>query len=272
MNSKIYYVPRLASAVLLLAGFAVQGVFANQSTGQVVGEAFGLESSELLYSEIHCGIDDHASEVIYQQSDGTLIAHKLLDYQSGAITPSFIQHNVQSEEKIEVRFDQLAVSMSVTTSGALEQEKRHPVSDNADKPVVIDAGFDGFIRTNWATLIAGDTLEFQFPLASRSSMVSLRVKPSACSYESDSDQCFTLEPSNWLYRMLSAPIELGYDPKYMRLARYRGLSNINDETGKGLVVDIKYSYQASTVAACDVGRLLLSENANSTQVLDFRQP
>jgi len=149
----------------------------------------------------------------------------------------------------------------------------HPVTDIAKKPVVIDAGFDGFIRGNWEKLVAGDTLELQFPLAYRSSMVSLRVKASACSYETDgADQCFTLEASNWFYRMLSSPIELGYDPEQLRLARYRGLSNINDEQGKGLVVDIKYSYRALPVAACDTDLLLLSENITSLATLAPHQP
>ena len=91
-------------------------------------------------------------------------------------------------------------------------------------------------------------------------MVSLRVKSSLCSYETDADQCFTLEASNWLYRILSSPIELGYDQDQLRLARYRGLSNINDERGKGLMVDIRYSYQVPAATTCDIDRPLLSEN------------
>ena len=43
--------------------------------------------------------------------------------------------------------------------------------------------------------------------------------------------------------MVVKPIELGYDPELRRLTRFRGLSNIGDENGNGLVVDIKYDYQ-----------------------------
>jgi hypothetical protein len=239
---------------------AMSGAFANQSSEHVIGEAFGLKNNDLLYSEIHCRINELASEVFYQHHDGTLIAHKALDYQSGHMTPSFVQHNIQSKEKIKVSFDQETVSISVTGSGNRELGKKYPVTDIASKPIVIDAGFDGFIRANWGKLVSGKTLEFQFPLASRSSLVSLQLESSVCSYETETDQCFTLEPSNWFFRMLASPIELGYDASLARLTRYRGLSNINDENGRGLVVDIRYRYQATAGTACSIDRLVLSDN------------
>jgi hypothetical protein len=240
---------------------AMQSAVANQSPGRVIGEAFGLKSDDYLYSETHCSLDDLASEVIYRRHDGTPIAYKTLDYKSGQTTPSFVQHNIHEKEKISVSFDQQAVSMSVTVSGSRESENRLPVTDIAGTPVVIDAGFDSFIRDNWDQLVSGEALEFQFPFASRSSMILLQVESSVCGYETESDQCFTLEPSNWFYRMLSSPIELGYDSNLSRLTRYRGLSNINDESGKGLVVDIRYRYQDVAATACDIDPVLLTDNS-----------
>jgi len=252
----------LAGLIVLVALPAMSGAAANQSRAYVIGDAFGLKSNDLVYRETHCGTrDELASEVFYQHRDGSLIAHKELDYRSGLTTPSFVQHNFQAGEKIQVSFDQETVSMSVIDYEKRESNKSYPVADTAGKPIVIDAGFDGFIRDNWDNLVSGETQEFQFPLASRSSLVSLQVKPSVCSYETETDQCFTLEPSNWFFRMLASPIELGYDASLARLTRYRGLSNINDENGQGLVVDIKYRYQATAGSACNIDRLMLSDNA-----------
>jgi hypothetical protein len=246
--------------IVLVILAALQSALATQSHGRVIGEAFGLKNNDLLYSETHCEINDTASEVIYRHGDGTPIAYKKLDYQSGHTTPSFVQHNIHAKEKIEVSFDQQAVSMSVMVSGSRESEKRLPVTDIASAPVVIDAGFDGFIRNNWDKLVSGETLEFQFPFASRASMIRLQVESSVCSYETETDRCFTLQPSNWFLRMLSSPVELGYD-SLSRLTRYRGLSNINDENGKGQVVDIRYRYQGIAAAACNIDPVLLTDNA-----------
>jgi hypothetical protein len=250
--------------IALVALPAMSGTTANQSMTHVVGDAFGMKSNVLVYRETHCGAQNElASEVFYQHGDGTLIAHKTLDYRSGYATPSFVQNNIQAREKIRVSFDQEAVSMSVTDYGNQESKKTHPVTDTARKPTVIDAGFDGFIRANWDNLVSGEMQEFQFPVASRGSLISLRLQPSVCSYETETDQCFTLEPSNWFFRMLTSPIELGYDANLVRLSRYRGLSNINDENGYGLVVDIKYRYLATPGTACSIDRLALSDNTTN---------
>ena len=80
----------------------------------------------------------------------------------------------------------------------------------------------------------------------------MRIKPAACNYQTETDQCFKLELSNWFVRMLVNPIELGYDPELRRLTRYRGSSNIGDGKGNGLVVDIRYDYQDVPAQACSV--------------------
>jgi hypothetical protein len=70
--------------------------------------------------------------------------------------------------------------------------------------------------------------------------------------------------NNWLLRMLVAPIELGYDARLKRLTRYRGLSNIGDGQGNGLVVDIRYNYQDVPAMACGVNDLkLIAKEADS---------
>ena len=247
--------------IVLVAIPAMQSAAADQSFDHVVGDAFGLESADLLYRETHCGIHNKLTrEVIYQNRDGSLIAHKVLDYGSGHTTPSFVQHNILAKEKIKVTFDQEELSMHVTGSSNRALESKYLVTDLARKPIVIDAGFDRFIRDNWNKLVSGETQEFRFPLASRSRLISLRAKTSTCSYKTETDQCFTLEFSNWFFRMLAAPIELGYDPGMARLTRYRGLSNIEDERGNGQVVDIRYRYQEIPPSTCNIDHLLLSNN------------
>ncbi|MFT5659130.1 MAG: hypothetical protein ACI9KN_002413 [Gammaproteobacteria bacterium] len=244
---------RLLLSIVPLALFAMANVEASQSAVQVIGEAFELNGTEVLYRETHCGVEDKpANEVVYQHRDGLLIARKSLDYSSGNISPSFVQHNIQADERISVSLVQNELAMSVTGAGSKTRENKYRVAAAADNPIVIDAGFDAFIRSNWDKLESGKTLGFQFPLVSRSRLVSLWVKPATCSYDTASDQCFKLEPTNWFFRLLAAPIELGYDSNEMRLTRYRGLSNINDENGNGMVVDIRYRYNNTPGLACDI--------------------
>lgn len=233
---------------------------ASDRLGQVIGEARDIKTDELLYREVYCvnGNPDER-EVIYRNTEDRLIALKVLDYSSGLATPSFVQHNLYSSEVIEVGLASGSVTMAVLDMETAEPKKTKSTLADEKLPVVIDAGFDEFIRMHWDSMLAGDKKRFQFPFADRARLLELRIKPSSCSYGSDSDQCFKLEMSNFFIRMLVAPIELGYDPELRRLTRYRGLSNIGDGKGGGSVVDIQYDYEDVPTLACDIGDQALKD-------------
>lgn len=240
--------PRLLGGWLMLA---LAGSLGAADIGASVGEAYDLESGELLYRETHCvSADGYDHRVIYEDAGGKLIARKLLDYSTGSTTPSFVQHNLYSNESVEVSLQRGAVSMAVIDNDSHDRIRPAVAQPSAALPVVIDAGFDAFVRQRWDELLPDGSLEFQFPYAHRSSLVELRVQPRSCSYATRSDQCFRLDLANWFFRMLVNPIELGYDADTRRLVRYRGLSNIGDGNGNGLVVDIRYSYDDSAPRAC----------------------
>ena len=262
-------------AIALFSGVMMPFAYANDIVAQTIGEAFDLKSDEPLYSETHCLSDDAlAREVIYRDVEGQLIAHKTLSYSTGPTTPSFVQRNFYSQESIEVELKQDEVTMTVKDENSSGPGKVISTRPSANLPVVIDAGFDAFVTGNWDGLLAGENKSFQFPFAARESLVKLRIKPTSCTYDTESDQCFRLEMNNWFLRMLVAPIELGYDAKLKRLTRYRGLSNIGDGKGEGLVVDIRYNYQDVPAEACSVNDLKLTGNTGDRNVsaLDIRQP
>ncbi len=238
---------QLALCLLVIAG----PISAGDKIGETIGMAYDLETDEFLYSETHCVSEDSAKrEVLYTDAEGTLMASKLLDYSSGVTTPSFVQHNLYSSEFIEVGFEQGMVSMAIIDADSREILKSAQAQPSQKLPIVIDAGFDSFVRQHWDSLVAGESHEFQFPLADRETLVELRIQRLGCSYSSQTDQCFRLDVANWLLRILVKPIELGYDQEARRLTRFRGLSNIGDANGNGLVVDIKYDYGDSNPEIC----------------------
>jgi hypothetical protein len=259
LNSNFRWLPVAMLLVSLCAPLAAAG-----SIGDSVGLAYDLHSGELLYRETHCiSSDGFDREVVYQDADDRLLARKLLDYSSGLTTPSFVQYNHYSGESIEVGLDQGAVSMKVTDADSGSAHKATLVQPGDSMPVVIDAGFDGFVRQHWDELMAGAKREFQFPFADRQDLVELRIQPLACSYETQTEQCFRLDLSNWLLRILVKPIELGYDADSRRLTRYRGLSNIGDANGNGQMVDIRYNYDDVSPGACQIIEQALTANARA---------
>ena len=264
MRSRDFSSLMIASLMLSLSS----PLAANAKLGETVGLAYDLKSEELLYRETHCiSADGFDHEVIYQDNDGKLIARKLLDFSTGATTPSFVQHNHYSSESIQVALADGQVSMAIIDSDGA-QSKAAVARPDDSSPIVIDAGFDEFVREHWDQLVSGESREFQFPFADRSSLVELRIQPLTCSYDTQTDQCFRLDLSNWLLRVLVKPIELGYDSDSRRLTRYRGLSNIGDENGNGLQVDIRYSYEDVAPLACQVIEQTLTDSSPSMQVAE----
>jgi hypothetical protein len=241
-------------------------ISAGDKIGETVGLAYDLKTDELLYSETHCVSEDSAErEVLYKDVDGELMTSKLLDYSSGVTTPSFVQHNLYSSEFIEVGFEQGMVSMTIIDADSREILKSAQAQPSQKLPIVIDAGFDSFVRQYWDSLVAGESHEFQFPLADRESLVELRIQSLGCSYASQTDQCFRLDVANLLLRILVKPIELGYDKEARRLTRFRGLSNIGDANGNGLVVDIKYDHRDSNPEICrNISNKNISNNSGQT--------
>ena len=235
---------------LLCSGwFAMANAETSQSFS--VGEAFAMDSEELLYRETHCQNDDNLKRIVfYNNPEGESIAYKSIDYRNGFSTPSFEQISFHTGEKTAVTIDDNVVTLSYTDSNNEQTQKRFEKNKYSDLPMVIDAGFDAYIRENWDNLVSGVQQKFQFPLVTRSALVELQVSASNCSYQTKDNQCFKLEMSNWLYRMLASPIELGYSRQNRQLMRYRGLSNIEDENGDGLNVDIRYAYGEKPLPSC----------------------
>ncbi len=259
MSSKIIMRRGLVLALTALA--SLPGAYAAETSGHVIGEARDLKSDEFLYREIYCanGNPDEM-EVIYRNETGSLLARKLLDYSSGRTTPSFVQQNFYSSEVIEVDLKAGNVTMAVLDAVNSEPKKVSSTQTDGTIPVVIDAGFDEYVRSNWDSLLAGEKQSFLFPFAERDKLIELRIKKTACSYPTENHQCFKLELSNWFVRMLVSPIELGYDPELQRLMRYRGLSNIGDGKGNGSVVDIRYDYQQVPELACSISDQALTDS------------
>jgi hypothetical protein len=252
---------RRALLVIALAPLTTAATARALDTPPVtVGEATDLHTHKALYSEIHCQDDETAvRNVIYLDSENQPLAYKTLSYNSAPATPSYVQRNLYNGETIAVALQSSTLAMTVAGEGDAGKTVTTQIDDTL--PLVIDAGFDAFVTDHWDTLVSGQSASFQFPFASRESVVDLRIEASVCSYDTQTDQCFELQLDHWLLKMLVAPIELGYDASLQRLTRYRGLSNIGNGNGEGLVVDISYRYQDLPPQACRDSRINAAHRA-----------
>ncbi|MEM9305595.1 MAG: hypothetical protein AAGE01_26025 [Pseudomonadota bacterium] len=224
---------RIALALcLLLAGAA-------QANTRYVGYAYDLETGKLVYTETHLeaptGDDDVTLKTTYRDGDGAAFAEREARFDGFESTPDF--------ELTDRRFGytegvvEQAAGFRVYTKEDGEDEE--DMIEAGRRPLVIDAGFDRFIRMEWDSLQAGDFARFDFVNCDRLSLIALRLsKKESRMTEFGAVTDFEMEPNNWLIRLLVDPIIITYRDTDKTLLEYKGLSNVKNASGKNYVVRI----------------------------------
>lgn len=224
--------------ILLLVLLVTSNGMANDEThisSYAVGSAYKQNSMELVYFEQYQHLADRQTRVIYKETDGSVFAEKLLDYRKSTIAPSFTQTNSRAGETI---------SASTTNNQVMGSYQSMPDKAGIKKTIaltnntVIDAGFDNFVRKNWATLTQGQEVIFEFYAPSKIDTYNLVIKRQTCK----ENLCLSVKPRNWIAKMIVAPLKLQYDINTRQLKKFSGRSNICDADGKYAKVDIYYEY------------------------------
>lgn len=225
--------------------------FANQKVN-VVGKAYSAVDDKLLYTEEHSYIDDSSHQVIYKEPDGSVFAVKELNYGQNASAPGFVQRNKRVGEVIEVNINNRVIeSFYQKTPQNTPRVKQLDLESRNDEALVIDAGFDHFVRSKWENLQRGEKVDFFYLIPTRQRLVTLTIKRMDCREgpipESDRTEsasetsCFHIAPESLFLRMLVRPIYLTYDNR-KHLQIFSGRSNIANAQGKYQDVSIYYQH------------------------------
>ncbi len=200
---------------LLCAGPALSA--SDELNYNIKGEARDLRTGDLLYLEFHsCDELGLLCSVSYRGDAGEVFAEKSLDYTAAAIAPRLEMNDIRLARELQV--------------------------ETAETGVVVDAGFDNFLRSNWEALDRGERVKFPFLLPGRDKPLPMSAERSSkdCTPEL---LCVEVKLSSWFLAALTSPIELSYSRDSRRLMRYRGISNLRGPDGDSQMVDIRYLYQ-----------------------------
>ncbi len=194
---------------------------------QVIGTATDLASGELYYTENHrCDPSGQACTVEYRDAGGELFARKRIDYSNSRNAPRLVFQDLR-----------------------LGQTTR--VGEQRDEGLVVDAGFDNYVRQHWGELAGGTVIHFPFLVAGREEPLPMRAQRQQDEACPPQRLCIDVSLDNWLLSMLAEPIRLQYDLATRRLLQFSGLSNISDSDGDSLSVRIDYRYLPSPPRAND---------------------
>lgn len=185
---------------------------------QIVGEALRKGSDELLYREFYfCSADALQCLVEYRDPVGELISRKALDYTAGPHVPI-------------VEIEDFRYGRSVELS-------REP-QDN----LVVDAGFDNYVRSRWEALSKGERVNFEFLVVGASKPYRMKAQRDDKAQCRRDNLCLQVEIDSWLLGLVAPTIELVYSRDERQLLRFVGTSNIRSLQDKAQQVDITYRY------------------------------
>lgn len=232
--------------VCLFSGI-INGAFAGDKSEKHVlsysGKAFTIKSGEYFYTETHNEValgDKHkTTEIIYTDLSGKKIGCKTLDFDNFYTSPSYKLEDYRAKyrEGAEIKADKVTVYYQYTDKEAEPTSKTFSVP----QPVVIDGGFNYFVKLNWDRLMKNEILTFNFVSPSKMDYFTMRIsKKQDLIYQNHQASLLYLELDNFLFRLLLTPIKIIYDNKTKRILNYEGIANLSNELGKNETVKLNF--------------------------------
>lgn len=233
---------RLTTRILSLMCLSVTPLQAAEMS--FVGTA-KADTGDTLYLEQHtvagtCRegmFQPQTHQIDYQQpGQDQAFATKTLDYRDSVVRPVVDFRQPGFNESLSIQYpsqDTLAINWQAPAGETRTFDV--PYSDR----VVVDAGFDNFVRRHWASVTNGESVEFRFLGPTRGEHYAFVLEP-ADSTEVTADHVFQIRPTGMVLRFLVDPIVLGYDSNGA-LTDYYGLTNIRQNKDTNYTAHIRYS-------------------------------
>jgi hypothetical protein len=236
----------------LLAALLLAWAARAAETRSYRGNATDLKTGETLYSENHTehyeGGKHVYSIVSYRDVAEKEVCRKVIVFRKSRSAPDFrIDDKRDGYMEGTVVTDGRYKLFTRATSAEADRIKTYKIAS----PVVIDGGFDYFIRDNWAKLVdQEETLKFSFVVANKLDYVQFSLAKVGTETVSGI-RCvtFKLAVSSFLAGLFVDPIYVAYSVDRKRLMEFRGMSNINDGEGKSHKARITFTYPWTKKAA-----------------------
>jgi len=224
----------LASGIITGACHALQ---TNPEDADLVGVAVDTKTKQPVYIERHSFVEldgERQLQTVYVTPDNKALAKRVVVFEPD--TDRVQRYRlVQSEIGYQESIENLTITELIG-----EKQKQKTINISKKGEVIIDAGFSSFILQNWDDLNAGKTLGVNFASPARMGLIKLQIKRVEQKEQEDGITKFEMNAANALIRLLISPIEIDYYTDSRQLARYRGMSNLQDANGDYYNVEIKF--------------------------------
>ena len=221
-------------------------VFASASfsveSDKFKGSAFDKVTGKFIYTESHVRKLNEgkpvSARVQYLDQQGNAFVEKKITYKYSAVAPNFtlIDRRTGYEEGAKVLSGNRLQLFNKVSQGKKRSVAVVPFDPNK---LVVDAGFDEFIRENWTKLQSQQKIAIQFAVPAMLRTVEFRVyKVTSKTINGKKATVFSMDLGNFFLRLFIDPIIVSYDNEDKKLLRYEGVSNILNNNGDNYVAKI----------------------------------
>ena len=223
--------PRIALG-LLAAALATPAMAALQFQQ---AEARDPGDGALIYTEDHLMRQDGGALaqrlVVYRCADGTAFARKQVDYRGAPLAPAFRFEDARIGYGEGLRADDDGSGRELWVRPSPDEPERSAELAPAEA-LVVDAGFDEFVRRRWEALVAGEAVKLRFAVPSRLDSYDFTVRRrGSTELAGEPAEVFRLKLGG-LLGWLAPHIDVAYGRETRRLLRFEGLSNLRDDAGE----------------------------------------
>lgn len=230
------------TTLLLAAGPALAAAAEMRFTGSARTDA-----GDLIYLEQH-QVNGSCQEGVFRPQSHRIgyvkpeseaeFATKDLTYQDSVIRPAVDFRQPDFGETLRITYPS-ASNLTIDWRTPEGRERSFDVTFGQD--LVVDAGFDTFVRRHWDSVLAGEAVPFRFLGPTRGEHYGFVLEP-ADSSRITAEQVLQIRPTGMVLRFLVDPIVLGYDGNGA-LTDYYGLTNIRKDEDTNHTAHIRYSVE-----------------------------
>ena len=223
---------------MLLPGSGTAAV--PETLNRFEGTARSPADGKVLYRELHFVRRSEtrvvARTVFYTCNDGRPFARKDLHYVDPLIPDLDITDARAGTRTTVARSDGGHVITATAPGGKAPRVHRF----RAEPSLVVDAGFNELLLRQWDALVSGQEISFRIVLLGSGSMHTLKARHVGRTLVAGEEREHFQVALGGLLGLIAPGIDVWYAVNGHALRRYQGVSNLRDERGKEMNVDIDF--------------------------------
>ena len=225
----------LAIFIAILGFNCFANLTSYEGVAKVKGKVVYTEKHQLKYDDKNKLFE---TETIYADPTGQTVGVLKNNYTLSLTVPDHTMDDLRSKNKHGTRLKNDKIELFNQDNGEDEETKKITAKSD-DRLIVASQGLHYYLVANYEEVKKKKKVPLLFLIPGRLDSYEFVLKYKGIKNEVDE---FEVEINNWFLKIFAPSLILHYEPKTKHLVYYKGLSNLKNEKGEMMSVEINYKY------------------------------